>query len=91
MQNYVSIDTHRKAPSGCAICCTIFSLVAAFLLALLGTYIRSDSPHIILDKFPGSVEDIDSRGSKAWGAYGASLMYVATGVVSFYYWRKALP
>ena len=77
-------------PSACAVCCTFFSLVAACLLALLGTYIRSDSPHIVLHKFPGSDEDLKYRDKKAWGAFGACMMYVGTGLLSLYYWRRAV-
>ena len=78
----------KSGPSGCAVCCFFFSLIAAFLLALLGSYIISESPHIILDKFPGSKEDKDTRTHKALGAFGASVLYIVTGLISLYYWRR---
>ena len=66
----------------------MFSLVAFFLLSLLGSYISSDSPWIVMDETirPGTKADLDTRAGKALHVFLAAGMYAGTAGLSFFLW-----
>jgi hypothetical protein len=75
------------SPSPCAICCTIFSIIAAIILTLVASYIGSGSKYIAVDKDPFHI-DMEKRGKMALHIYMAAGMYVGTTLIAGFYWRN---
>ena len=79
--------SRRNQPAPCAICCTIFSIIAAVILFSVASYIGSGSIYIPVDKDPANI-DMKARGQKALHMYLAAAMYGLTACVAGYYWRN---
>ena len=79
--------SRQPQPAPCAICCTIFSIIAALILTLVASYIGSGSIYIPVDKDPAKI-DMEVRAKKAFHMYLAAGMYVLTGLVAGYYWKN---
>jgi hypothetical protein len=82
--------TKGPQASGCAICCTIFSLIAAVILSLVASYIASGSPYIIVDKDPAHI-DMKKRGGMAFHMYLAAGMYLLCSLIAGYFWKNPRP
>jgi hypothetical protein len=79
--------SRRPTPAPCAICCTLFSIIAALILTLVASYVGSGSIYIPVDKDPLNI-NMKERGNKALHLYLAACMYVITAVIAGYYWRN---